>query len=107
MKRILIAEPDADVRDLLELTVERLGYEAVATEDAADVHAVLLEPGSSLGRSLLTRLGDDAPPVVCLSIYPRELGLEPPQSVAYLMKPATAADIAHVLRDVFAVQSHI
>ena len=105
-RRVLIAEPDSDIRELLELTVERLGYEPVAGAEPANVDAVLLEPGSALGSSLLGRLGDDAPPVICLSIYPREHGLEPAQSVAYLMKPATAADIAEVLRDVFAVQPH-
>jgi hypothetical protein len=104
IRRVLIAEPDADVRELLELTVERLGYEPVAGVEPAEVDAVLVEPGSPLGNSLLCRLGDDAPPVICLSIYPREHGLEPAQSVAYLMKPAPAADIAEVLRDVFAVQ---
>jgi len=106
MRRVLIAEPDADVRELLELTVERLGYEPVAAAEAADVGAVLLEPGSAVGHSLLRRLGDDGPPVICLSIYPREHGLEPAQSVAYLMKPAAAADIAEVLRGVLAVQPH-
>jgi hypothetical protein len=104
-RRVLIAEPDADVRKLLELTVVRLGYEPVAGSEPAGVDAVLLEPGSNVGHSVLRRLGDDAPPVICLSIYPREHGLEPAQSVAYLMKPATAADIADVLRDVFAVQA--
>ena len=29
MPRVLIAEPNDDVRSLLELTVRRLGYEAV------------------------------------------------------------------------------
>jgi hypothetical protein len=106
-RRVLIAEPDPDVRELLELTVARLGYRPVDIGECDDAHAVLLEPGSEVGHSLLTRLGDEAPPVICLSIYPRELGLEPPQSVAYLMKPATTADIAEVLRDVFAVQPHI
>lgn len=105
-RRVLIAEPDSDVRELLELTVERLGYEPVDGAELHGVDAVLLEPGSALGDLLLRRLGDDGPPVVCLSIYPREHGLEPAQSVAYLMKPATAADIAEALRDVFAVQPH-
>ena len=78
--RVLIAEPNDDVRALLELTVQRLGYEAVRAQEQTgrdDVDAMLLEPAYSVGRSLLTRFGDDAPPVICLSIYPREAGLEP------------------------------
>jgi DNA-binding response OmpR family regulator len=100
--RVLIAESDNDVRELLELTVRRLGYEAVAP-DGTDVDAVLVEPASAVGRSVLRRFGADAPPVICLSIYPREQGLEPAASVAYLVKPASSAEIADALRLVFAV----
>ena len=100
-RRVLIAEPDADVRELLELTVRRLGYEAVAVDERGDVDAVLLEPASAMGRAVLRRFGADAPPVVCLSIYPREEGLEPSASVAYLVKPASSTEIADALRSVF------
>ncbi|HZR96957.1 MAG TPA: response regulator [Gaiellaceae bacterium] len=103
--RILIAEPNADVRSFLELTVERLGYEPVAPEPApasADLDAIIVEPGCALGRSIVHRLGDDAPPVICLSIYPREDGLEPAGSVAYLVKPSSGAAIADALRSVVA-----
>jgi len=95
-RRVLIAEPDAYVRELLEATVERLGYEVVDDDGAVD--AVLLEPASAAGHSALERFGDAAPPVVCLSIYPREDGLEPSSSVAYLVKPASTAAIAEALR---------
>ncbi len=101
--RVLIAEPDEDVRELLELTVRRLGYEAVAASECNDVDAVLLEPACAMGRSVLRRFGADAPPVVCLSIYPREEGLEPSASVAYLVKPASSTEIADALRSVFGV----
>lgn len=102
--RVLIAEPNDDVRALLELTVQRLGYEAVSPENGTgrgDVDAMLLEPACAIGRSVLRRFGDDAPPVICLSIYPREEGFEPPASVAYLMKPASTAAIGDALRSVF------
>jgi CheY-like chemotaxis protein len=102
--RILIAECDADIRELLEMTVRRLGYVAVGAADESEVDAVLLEPACASGRSVLRRFGDNAPPVVCLSIYPREHGLEPASSVAYLMKPATSAQIAKALGRIFAVQ---
>jgi DNA-binding response OmpR family regulator len=103
MRRVLIAESDDDVRDLLTLTVRRLGYEAVAPDDAAPVDAMLVEPASVVGRSVLRRLGADAPPVICLSIYPPEEALVPATSVAYLVKPASATQIAAALRVAFAV----
>ena len=104
IRRVLIAECDADIRELLGMTVRRLGYEAVDAPDGSDVDAVLLEPGCESGRLALQRFGDDSPPVVCLSIYPREHGLEPSSSVAYLTKPATTAEIADALGGIFAVQ---
>jgi DNA-binding response OmpR family regulator len=102
-RRILIAESDDDVRDLLELTVRRLGYEALAADARKDVDAILVEPASAVGRSVLRRFGADAPPVICISIYGREKGLEPATSVAYLVKPASSTEIAAALRSVFAV----
>lgn len=99
--RIFIAEPDADVRELLELTVRRLGYDVVG--DGCEADAVLLEPASSAGRSLVRRLSE-AIPVVCLSIYPREEGLEPAASVAYLTKPSSSAEISAALRGAVAIQ---
>jgi CheY-like chemotaxis protein len=102
--RILIAECDTDIRALLQMTVRRLGYVAVDVSDESAVDAVLLEPACKTGRSVLERFGDAAPPIVCLSIYPREHGLEPATSVAYLTKPATSAQIAKALGRIFAVQ---
>jgi hypothetical protein len=64
---------------------------------------MLLEPASAAGRSALRRFGTDAPPVVCLSIYPREDGHEPAASVAYLVKPSSTTEIADALRSVFGV----
>ena len=103
MRRVLIAESDDDVRALLELTVHRLGYEPVSADESTDVDALLVEPASAVGRSVLRRFGADAPPVICLSIYPRETALEPAASVAYLVKPVSSTKIASVLRTVFAV----
>ena len=103
MRRILIAESADDVRDLLELTVKRLGYEAVTADESTGVDAMLVEPASAVGRSVLRRFGVDAPPVICLSIYPAEDTLVPVASVAYLVKPASATQIAAALRVALAV----
>ena len=103
-RRILVSEPNAEVRRFLELTIERLGYELVPdspTGPPPRVDAVVLEPASPASRSLLCRFGDGVPPVVCLSIYPREAGLAPPESVAYLVKPSSTAALGDALRSVF------
>jgi DNA-binding response OmpR family regulator len=102
-RRVLIAESDDDVRSLLELTVRRLGYEAVGPDESTDIHAMLVEPASAVGRSVIRRFGADSPPVICLSIYPREKALEHAASVAYLVKPATSDQIAAALRIALAV----
>ena len=100
MPRVLILEPHDDVRLLLEVSMERLGYEAVgpAHDHPGEVDAVVLEPSWTAGRAILKRLGDAVPPVVCLSIFPREAGLAPPESVAYLVKPASLDALGDALR---------
>jgi DNA-binding response OmpR family regulator len=102
-RRVLIAESDDDVRELLELTVRRLGYEVVCADEHTDVDAILVEPASAIGRSVLRRFGANAPPVICLSIYPREEALDHTASIAYLVKPASSTQIAAALRVAFAV----
>jgi len=97
-RRVLIAEPNEDVRDLLELMVQRLGYDTV---ESGEVDVMLLEPACEASRAVLDDYGTEAPPVICLSIYPRESGLEPATSVAYLTKPSSSGAIAGALRALF------
>jgi CheY-like chemotaxis protein len=102
-RRILIVEPNVEVRSLLELTVRRLGYEVVdpASECMhANVDAIILEPACAVGRSVVDSVDSDVP-VICLSIYPREDGLEPDSSVAYLVKPSSITAIRDALAAVF------
>jgi hypothetical protein len=103
-RRILIAEPNDDVRTMLELTVRKLGYEPVGPDDLGvrpKVDAVLLEPSCMLARAVLDRFGNRVPPVVCLSIYPPEARLAPPGTVAYLVKPASTDALAAALSNAF------
>jgi CheY-like chemotaxis protein len=95
-RRILIVDPDPDVKALLELTVTKLGHET-ATHGDGRVDAVLMEPGYPVAHSLLRRFAHAMPPVVCLSIHPPESGLAPPNTVAYLMKPARSARLGSAL----------
>ena len=96
-KRILVCEPDRDVRALLELSVAKLGYEAVATADSG-IDVVLLEPGCAVARSQLRAFREGIPPVVCLSVHPPEADLAPAETVEYLMKPVARARLGAALR---------
>ena len=100
MPRVLILEPHEDVRMLLEFSMRRLGYEPVAPADCSPgtVDAVVLEPSWAHGRTILRLLGDVIPPVVCLSIFPREAGFAPAESVAYLTKPSSLQELGDALR---------
>jgi hypothetical protein len=93
-KRVLIAEPDADVRSMLAVAVARLGHEPVYTGEA---DAVLLEPACLVAQD---QVQPDRP-VVCFSIYPEERGLAPAGTVAYLQKPASSASLGAALRIAF------
>jgi CheY-like chemotaxis protein len=99
VKRVLVCEPDPDIRHLLELTVTRLGHEPVSGGDA-DV--VLMEPSCPVAQRALRRFARRVPPVVCLSVHPREAGFAPPETVAYLMKPIRKARLAAALTGVLA-----
>ena len=96
-RRILIFEPDSDVRSLLELSIEKLGHEPVHSEEGV-VDAVVLEPGCALAQARLRRFGPETPPVVCVSIHPPEAALAPPGTVAYVMKPVVRERLGAALR---------
>lgn len=97
--RVLIAEPDPDIRLLLELAVVRLGHELVGADERSGVDAVVLEPACPVARSLLRRFQRRVPPVVCLSIYPRETMDAPPETVVYLQKPTSTARLGAALAE--------
>jgi DNA-binding response OmpR family regulator len=87
--RILIVEPHADIRALLELVVRRLGHEPVLHPDgdAGTVDAAVIEPGEAPGLQLAGRLRERGVPLLFASIFPADhevLALEP---CAYLVKP--------------------
>jgi len=103
--RILICEPQAEVRELLVHVVERLGHEPVFPEsrrgDAlpGDVDVVLLEPADPGARSAAETLlhQHEGIPVVCASIHPdsgQANGLRP---LAYLVKPFGLAELEQAL----------
>jgi DNA-binding response OmpR family regulator len=96
--RILIAEPHADIRALLELVVRRLGHEPVV-HDGGDavpggIDAAVIEPGGDReGLPLARSLRAAGTPVLFVSIYPpgaETAGLAPS---AYLVKPFPLSEL--------------
>jgi CheY-like chemotaxis protein len=94
MARVLIAEPSADVRALLERAVRRLGHEPVvhkrrglARDTDADV--LLLEPAFNGGVELAHSLRRDQPQlaIVICSIFPPSEELHDLKPAAYVLKP--------------------
>jgi DNA-binding response OmpR family regulator len=104
--RILVCEPQAEVRELLRHVVERLGHEAVFPQERAGdasssgaVDIVLLEPADPEARSAAEAVlrRDRRIPAVCASIDPdsrRAVGLRP---LAYLVKPFGLSELERAL----------
>lgn len=97
MARVLIVEPHADIRALLEHVVKRLGHEPVLSDwhdteaPAADIGVI--EPGDPQGIPYARQLREQGRPVVFASIFPatsEALDLEP---VAYFIKPFALNDL--------------
>lgn len=92
--RVLLEDPNDDVRDLIAVLLEQLGCRVFSsspedTTRARRLDLIVVEPASPSGRRLLdvhvaTR---SSVPVVCVSIYPRERVGLPLQPSAYLVKP--------------------
>jgi DNA-binding response OmpR family regulator len=110
MGRILIAEPHGDVRALLEVVVERLGFQPVTKTRLDDmflpVDAVIVEPAAPTALLIARGLRDRHPdvPIICVSIFPPEptaLELEP---LAYLEKPFGLGELEGILRTALALE---
>lgn len=101
MGRILILEPQPEIRQLVGRVAGRLGHQPL-TEIPTSLHgvdAVVLEPESLRGLAVAQELRDRSPglPIICASIAPpsaktRELG-----PLAYLLKPFTLQELEHAL----------
>ena len=99
--RVLICEPDPEVRELLSRIVVRVGHEPVV-EDAelAPVDAILLEPAHapSVERAQAFRAANGATPVVCASIELPDAGSRRLGPVAFLVKPFALPDLEAALK---------
>jgi hypothetical protein len=99
----LIVEPHAEVRELLERVVGRLGHEAVSARagalDLSSVDACVLEPAATSGDEAAHALARAGIPTVCVSIWPPSDELQELQPVAYLLKPFLLGDLERALID--------
>ena len=101
MARILICEPVAETRELLERLVIRMGHVIVGIEDIEAVDVLLFEPASPAGLAIARRVLAECPSaslVACSAEPPTALPLATPRLVASLMQPFSPADLARALR---------
>jgi CheY-like chemotaxis protein len=109
MGRILILEPQPEVRELWSRVAERLGHETVAevppSPGAAPVDLIVLEPDGRRELAIARALHQQFPeiPLVCASTVPPtpELRRELSPRV-YLTKPFPLAALERALADVLA-----
>jgi len=88
--KILIVEPHADIRSLLELVVRRLGHEPVLHAgglEPPDVDAAVIEPGDGPGLRLARLLKAAGVPLLFTSIFPADREMLELEPSAYLVKP--------------------
>jgi CheY-like chemotaxis protein len=94
MARVLIAEPSADVRALLERSIRRLGHEPIVhdrrrTPGEDDIDVLLLEPAFNGGLELARAMRATQPQlaIVICSIFPPSSELHELEPVAHVLKP--------------------
>lgn len=104
LAKILILHPPDDVRELIALSVARLGHEAVVREASTDgalpdVDVVVVEPSVPSSVTLVQRLRRSHPavPVICVSIEPRTREVDVLTPFAYLLKPFHLRDLERAL----------
>jgi hypothetical protein len=98
--RVLICEPDPEVRELLSRVVVRLGHEPLFDNaELAPVDAIVLEPSHapSVERAQAFRAVNGHTPIVCASIDLPDAGSHRLAPTAYLVKPFALPDLEAAL----------
>ena len=107
MARILIAEPEPDLRLLAEQAVLELGYEPVLLEAntaGAPVDVLLLATSAdAVAIAHAHRRSDPALPIVCLGTMGASAAIRRLRPVAHLLKPYTLGDLAQALTRAVAI----
>lgn len=108
MARVLVLEPDAEIRRLFCQMLTRLGHEprvlAGAANGAEDCDAVLLEPAWRAGVERARRLaaGPGARPIVAASIHSAGTAAAGLPVVRHLVKPFTLVQLADAIAEALA-----
>ncbi|HEY4279575.1 MAG TPA: hypothetical protein VGM91_15220 [Conexibacter sp.] len=104
MAKVLIAEPSADVRALLERAIVRLGHQPIvhdrnSSQDEAGADVLLLEPAFNGGLELAHVLRESQPDlaIVICSIFPPSPQLNELGAVAHVLKPFQRETLEHAL----------
>lgn len=102
--RVLIVEPDEDVRELLVERCRRLGLEPVADGlddqgQLAELELIVAEPASQEAQEVLAahEAQQSSTPVVFVSIYPPASGVLKSRAVAYLVLPCSTDEFERAL----------
>lgn len=105
MGRVLILEPEAEVRDLAGRVARRLGHESVTDAGTEPVDVVLVEPESPRALAAARDVHERFPdvPVICASIaspsHDVRSELAPHR---YLLKPFAVTELERALSDALA-----
>ncbi len=103
MARVLIGDPDPEIRELLQHIVAGMGHAPVGPDDddADAPDLMLVEPGDPPMLELAMRLRERSPniPVVCVSIFPPGPGALALRPAAYLLKPFALAGLQRAIED--------
>jgi DNA-binding response OmpR family regulator len=104
--RVLIGEPFAPVRELLERAVSGFGHEALTPgpdweQELPDVDVLVLEPSFEEGVRLARALRREKPglPVICAYGLAPDSSIEELEPVAYLAKPFALAELEQALTE--------
>jgi DNA-binding NtrC family response regulator len=104
--RILIAEPDRSLRQLLAHMVTEFGHEPAGPE-SSDCDVLIVEPAWEQGRRLAERLRAGVPglPIICVSHASPSSWRDEVAPIAFLAKPFTLADLERAVADAVAQSS--
>ena len=106
MARVLVLEPDEEIRELLRRVLVRLGHEAVTPgyvpERPSKVDAVILEPTwpQALELAKALRAGDGRLPIVFASLEPWSTDTTDIRPVRRLLKPFGLRELEGTIRSV-------
>jgi CheY-like chemotaxis protein len=111
--RILIWEPNPEVRTLLGHVVKRLGHEPVEGDEEpggvlpGDIDVLVVDPAHprALSAAQVLRLRDGGLPIVCASVYPATADADALRPEAYLVKPFPLSELEDALTGALARQS--